>query len=158
MPKRPSLKAPPLPALEGNHSKLIGRLAGFEWKDVPLEAYKSNTETWKGITRRELVGKRGETVDFHVRYFEIQPGGYSTLEKHEHAHVVIGMRGVGEAQTGCFIWKVSVGDVVYVGPSDPHQFRCPQGASEPFGFLCVVDAERDRPIPVSGLGVCRICE
>jgi quercetin dioxygenase-like cupin family protein len=97
-------------------------------------------------------------MKFHVRYFEIAPGGFSTLEKHEHEHVVIPMRGKGEAQAGCYIWTVGVGDVVYVSPSDPHQFRCPADATEPFGFLCMVNSERDKPTSVDGLGVCHICE
>jgi len=157
--KKPALKTPPPPPIEGNHSKVIRRAAGaFDWKDVPLENYKADTATWKGITRRELVGKRGESARFHVRYFEIQPGGHSTLEKHEHEHVVIPLRGEGEAQAGCYMWKIGAGDVVYVSPSDPHQFRCPADAKEPFGFLCIVNAERDRPTPVDGLGVCHICE
>lgn len=156
---RGGLKTPPPPPIDGNHSKVLRKAAGaFEWKDVPLEPYKTDTADYKGISRRELVGKRGETTKFHVRYFEIQPGGHSTLEKHEHEHVVIPMRGTGEAQAGCYVWTVGVGDVVYVSPSDPHQFRCPEGAAEPFGFLCIVNSERDRPSPVDGLGVCHICE
>ncbi|OYV64322.1 MAG: hypothetical protein B7X07_06715, partial [Actinobacteria bacterium 21-64-8] len=71
-------------------------------------------------------------------------------EKHEHEHVVIPMRGMGEAQAGCYVWSVGVGDVVYVSPSDPHQFRCPADAKEPFGFLCIVNSERDRPTAVDG--------
>ncbi|MEK7388188.1 MAG: cupin domain-containing protein [Elusimicrobiota bacterium] len=156
---RGGLAAPLPPPLEGNHSKVIRKAsAGFEWAGVALESYKSDTATWKGISRRELVGKRGESTKFHVRYFEIQPGGHSTLEKHEHEHVVIVLRGCGEAQAGCYIWKVAPGDVVYVSPLDPHQFRCPAAASEPFGFLCIVNAERDAPTAVDGLGVCHICE
>ena len=156
---RGGLKAPPPPPLVGNHSKVIRREPGkFEWKEVPLEPYKADAAEYKGITRRELVGKRGESMRFHVRYFEISPGGYSTLEKHEHEHVVIPMRGRGEAQAGCYIWSVGPGDVVYVSPSDPHQFRCPEDATEPFGFLCMVNAERDKPVAVEGLGVCHICE
>ena len=151
-------KAPPPPALEGNHSKVIKFLEGFSWQGVPPEAYKADSETWKGITRRELAGKRGESTQFHVRYFELAPGGYSTLEKHRHEHVVIPLRGAGEAQAGCYIWKVAFGDVVYVSPADPHQFRCPADAKEPFGFLCIVNAERDKPQAVDGLGVCHICE
>lgn len=159
MDKKSALKTPPPPPIEGNHSKVIRKsVSGFEWAGVALESYKADTATWKGITRRELMGKRGETTKFHVRYFEIQPGGHSTLEKHEHEHVVIPMRGVGEAQAGCYIWKVSPGDVVYVSPSDPHQFRCPDDATEPFGFLCIVNSERDKPTTVDGLGVCHICE
>jgi|SRR5581483_3632351 len=152
------LKAPPPPPIQGNHSKVIRFLKDFNWGDVPLEDYKADTDTWKGITRRELAGKRGESMKFHVRYFEIAPGGYSTLEKHVHEHLVIPIRGQGEAQAGCYIWKVSFGDVVYVSPSDPHQFRCPADAKEPFGFLCMVNAERDKPTAVDGIGVCHICE
>jgi S-methyl-1-thioxylulose 5-phosphate methylthiotransferase len=157
---KPAAKVPAPPPLEGNHSKVLKRApdGAFEWTGVALEAYKTETADYKGITRRELVGKRGESAKFHVRYFEIAPGGYSTLEKHEHEHVVIPLRRRGEARAGCYAWSVGPGDVVYVSPSDPHQFRCPEGAAEPFGFLCIVNAERDRPTPVDGLGACRICE
>lgn len=149
---------PPPPTLEGNHSKVIRHQGSFNWADIDLEAYKETTDTWKGMTRRELIGKRGESPAFHVRYFEIAPGGHSTLEQHEHEHVVIPIRGRGEAQFGCYIYNVGFGDVVYVAPNDPHQFRNASDAAEPFGFLCVVNAERDLPLSVDGTGVCYICE
>ena len=149
---------PPPPPLVGNHSKVIRRDSDFTWRGVPVEPYKRTTEFWKGITRRELSGRRGESQSFHVRYFEIEPGGYSTLEKHAHEHVVIPLRGRGEAQFGCYIYEVGPGDVVYIAPNDPHQFRNAEGSTEPFGFLCIVDAERDPPQPVDGPGVCWICE
>jgi len=149
---------PPPPPLAGNHSKVIRHDGSFNWQGVPLEAYKDTTDTWKGITRRELSGKRGESQKFHVRYFEIAPGGFSTLEKHEHEHVVIPIRGRGEAQLDCYLYKVSFGDVVYIAPNDAHQFRNPDDATEPFGFLCIVNAERDVPQSVEGFGTCYICE
>jgi len=149
---------PAPPALTGNHSKVIRHRGDFTWDGIEVEAYKATTETWKGITRRELVGKRGESARFHVRYFELEPGGYSTLEKHEHEHVVIPQRGHGEVQFGCYVYRVEFGDVIYVAPNDPHQFRNPDDATEPFGFLCIVNAERDRPRSVDGLGACFICE
>ena len=149
---------PAPPSIDGNHSKVIRHSGEFDWQDVPLEAYKATTVNWKGITRRELIGKRGESPRFHVRYFELEPGGYSTLEKHEHEHVVIPQRGRGEVQFGCYLYQVGFGDVIYVAPGDPHQFRNPDDASEPFGFLCIVNAERDRPEAVDGLGACHICE
>lgn len=155
MSDRPQLEHPPL---VGNHSKVIRAAGPGQWEGVEPEDYKSDSETWKGISRRELLGKRGESPRFHVRYFEIQPGGYSTLEKHVHEHVVIPLRGEGEAQFGCYIYSVRPNDVIYVSPSDPHQFRCPEEASEPFGFLCMVNAERDRPQLVDGVGFCQICE
>ncbi len=154
----PRSTTPPHPPIAGNHSKVIRHQGDFSWQDVPLEPYKETTETWKGISRRELSGKRGESQRFHVRYFEIAPGGYSTLEQHDHEHVVIPIRGQGEAHFGCFIYRVSFGDIVYIAPNDPHQFRNAPEASEPFGFLCMVNAERDVPRHVEGGGVCYICE
>ena len=150
--------APSPPGLDGNHSKVIRRGADFTWHGVDIEPYKATTEHRKGITRRELSGKRGESQAFHVRYFEIEPGGYSTLEQHRHEHVVIPLRGRGEAQFGCYIYEVGMGDIVYVAPNDPHQFRNAEDATEPFGFLCIVNAERDTPIAVDGGGVCWVCE
>jgi S-methyl-1-thioxylulose 5-phosphate methylthiotransferase len=153
----PSAKPQP-PPLTGNHSKVIRHAGGFDWRGILAEPYKADGATWEGISRRELIGKRGESPRFHVRYFEIAPGGYSTLEKHAHEHVVIPLRGRGEARFGCSIYPVSFGDVVYVAPHDPHQFRAPADADEPFGFLCIVNAERDAPQPSDGLGACTICE
>jgi quercetin dioxygenase-like cupin family protein len=50
-------------------------------------------------------------------------------------------------QLGEAVQEVGFGDVVYVAPHEPHQFRNPS-AAEPFGFLCAVDAERDPPVPL----------
>nr|VFJ90569.1 MAG: Cupin domain-containing protein [Candidatus Kentron sp. H]VFJ91700.1 MAG: Cupin domain-containing protein [Candidatus Kentron sp. H]VFJ98336.1 MAG: Cupin domain-containing protein [Candidatus Kentron sp. H] len=150
---------PPLhPPLIGNHSKVIRHLGDFTWQDMDIKAYKADTETWKGITRQELIGKRGESPRFHVRYFEVAVGGYTTLEKHRHEHVVIPVRGRGEAQLGRCIYHVGFGDVIYISPDEPHQLRNPFDAKEPFGFLCLVNAERDRPQVTDGPEVCYICE
>jgi len=46
--------------------------------------------------------------------------------------------------------------VVYIAPGDPHQFRNDEG-DEPFGFLCIVNAERDRP-QGADVRYCPICE
>ncbi len=152
-------EAPPSPPpLDGNHSKVIRYQNDFAWKGVPIEPYKVTTEFWKGMTRRELVGHRGESPQFHLRYFEIAAGGYSSLEQHHHEHVVVVIRGSGEVQFGCYIHRVGFGDIVYVEPDQPHQFRCLEEAAEPFGFLCIVNATRDAPRAVDGGGVCYICE
>lgn len=151
-------RAPAPPPLEGNHSKVLRATSSGRWDGVEVEPYKATTETWRGVSRRELIGKRGESPRFHVRYFEIEPGGFSTLEKHDHEHVVHVQRGRGEVVFGCYRHRVGPGDVVYVAPGDPHQFSTPEDAPEPFGFLCIVNAERDRPEPVDGLGACWICE
>ena len=123
---------------------------GYGWDGVQTQAYKSGQEPgreWRGIIRQVLVGDRSEATHFHVRYFEISPGGHSSLEKHRHAHVVIAVRGRGRAILGATGHEMQPLDTVYVAPWTPHQFLAL--GDEPFGFFCIVDAARDRPQPVS---------
>jgi ribulose-bisphosphate carboxylase large chain len=91
-----------------------------------------------------LVGGQGETTAFHVRYFEIAPGGFTSLEEHGHEHVVLVLRGRGQVRLGGAAAELSFGDLVYVAPRESHQFW--NDSAEPFGFLCIVDAVRDRPV------------
>ena len=42
---------------------------------------------------------------------------------------------------------LKIGDTVYVAPDEVHQLRNHGG--EPFGFFCLVDAERDAPVPLT---------
>ena len=125
-------------------SRVVRRGPGFRWEGVPAADYKASAEHHRGVTRIGLVGDQGEATAFHLRYFEIAPGGFSSLEHHAHEHAVVVLRGQGEVRLGDAVHAVSFGDVVYVAPDEPHQFRNPS-ASEPLGFLCVVDAQRDAP-------------
>jgi len=77
-----------------------------------------------------------------MRYFEVESGGFTSLDVHEHDHGVVVLRGRGRVQLGDDTVDVSFGDVVYVSPRELHQFRCV--GQEPFGFLCVIPAERSR--------------
>lgn len=122
----------------------------YTWSEVECEAYKQGQESgreWKSIVRQVLIGKQAEATGFHLRYFEIEPGGCSSLEKHAHAHVVIAVRGQGQVVLNDQAWEMQALDTVYVAPWTPHQFLA--GSEEPFGFFCIVDAERDRPQAVS---------
>jgi quercetin dioxygenase-like cupin family protein len=104
--------------------------------------YKEDGTHFKDITRRILFdGTSG--INAQLRYFEIQPGGYSTLETHEHVHQVLILRGTGSALLKDTIIELKEFDCVEVKPHTWHQFRA--GSEEPFGFLCLVAADRDRP-------------
>lgn len=76
-----------------------------------------------------------------LRYFEVQPGAASRLEKHEHEHYVIVRRGLGYAVIGDTASEIGPSDVIYVGPLELHQFV--NRGDEPFGFYCFVDTCRD---------------
>jgi len=132
---------------EGGSSRLYKFQGDFTWQGVETETYKLPSATWCGVLRRTLVGKKGERASFQVRYFEIEPGGFSSLEKHTHEHVVIPIRGCAKAIVGTQCYEVAFLDTLYIAPEAAHQFV--NDGREPFGFLCIVDAERDRPRPVS---------
>ncbi len=129
-------------------SRLLPHAGGFRWAGVEPTAYKDSGD-FREVTRRVFVGEKGEPTAFHVRYFEVAPGGFTTLERHEHAHCVVVMRGSGEVVLDCRTHPMSFGDVLYVAPWESHQLRNPVSAAEPFGFLCIVDARRDRPVNAS---------
>ena len=112
------------------------------WVGVAVEDYKAPAAHHCGVVRSVLAGTKG----FQVRYFEISPGGFSSREYHRHEHVVVVMRGTGEVWLDGIWHEVGFGDTVYVAPLEVHQLR--NTGAEPFGFLCVVDAERDRPMIV----------
>lgn len=123
------------------------RMSDFRWQGVPATQYKQAADHHCGVTRISLAGETGESTAFHTRYFEIAPDGFSSFEQHAHEHVVVILRGRGTVRLGDTVHEVGFGDTVYVAPHEAHQFR--NVGTEPFGFLCIVDAVRDRPVPVT---------
>ena len=78
-----------------------------------------------------------------VRYFEVDAGGHTTLEKHEHTHLVIPIKGKGSCLVGDEVLPLAIHDLVYVPSWAWHQFRAAE--NEVLGFLCMVKVKRDRP-------------
>ena len=127
---------------------MIRRAGSFEWPDMELLPYKDRPGTFESVTRRNMF--KPENSNYEVRYFEVGPEGYTSFEKHEHEHCVVVLRGEGKVRLGDEWSDVSLNDTVYVGPMVPHQFR--NTGVEPFGILCVVDKDRDRPIVLDSEG------
>jgi ribulose-bisphosphate carboxylase large chain len=118
---------------------------GFQWSNRESTPYKDADDmAFKGVRRVELVGKFGEQTRCDLRYFEVEPGGFTSLEKHLHTHIVIGARGTGLLTMGNERIALEPMDVVYLHPLEVHQLH--NETREPFGFLCIVDHERDRPM------------
>jgi len=114
----------------------------FAWEHVNLLKYKEEGTHFKSVTRQILFGG-SKNLPGELRYFEIAPGGHSTLERHEHLHVVIIIRGNGMALVGTDVVSLDLFDVVHIPSRTWHQFQAT--AEEPLGFLCLVNTDRDRP-------------
>lgn len=112
------------------------------WDDVAVMAYKQDDSVpYRDVTRQVLFAD--PRLGCEWRYFEVAEGGYSTLERHQHVHAVMIHRGRGQCLVGRIIGDVAVGDLVFIPPLTWHQFRA--NAGDVLGFLCLVNAERDRP-------------
>ena len=120
----------------------------FVWAGVRIQGYRGGQEDlpergYRGVSRQTITSGPLEQCGFEVRYFEVEPGGYTRLERHEHVHSVTALRGHGYAIVGKEVHPISGHDHIYVPPMTLHQFV--NDGDEPFGILCVVDADRDRP-------------
>jgi quercetin dioxygenase-like cupin family protein len=120
----------------------IRRTGDCRWDGIAVSAYKPGGTHFAGVTR-QLLFQGGEGLGCQLRYFEVAPGGYSSLERHRHVHAVMVIRGRGRALVGDRIFELGMHDLVQVPPRTWHQFRA--AGDEPFGFLCMVDCGRDAP-------------
>ena len=115
----------------------------LRWLDVLVRAYGANGEDESGAeraSRQVLIGYDEQSPHFHLRYFGVQPGGHTSLDQHVHDHGVYVIHGRASLRLGDEEHEVSTGDVVYISGNEIHQFVTL--GDEPFGFLCVVPAQR----------------
>ena len=122
---------------------LVHRKArSYRWEGVQELPYKEdNRALFSSITRQVLFSD--PALHSELRYFEVAAGGFSTLERHEHMHAVLVLRGRGHCLVGEEVRRIELRDLITVPPMTWHQFRAT--ANEPLGFLCMVNAARDKP-------------
>ena len=115
----------------------------YTWEGVRLLAYKEEPGTHFSQVTRQVLSEGSPDLFAELRYFEVAPGGHSTLERHEHVHLVLIGRGGGHCLVGDKVSAVKPMDAVIIPSLTWHQFRATGTA--PLGFFCVVASERDRP-------------
>lgn len=114
----------------------------YRWDQVECLQYKAEgSAPFKDITRQVLFSQEDQASE--LRYFEVAPGGHSTLERHQHTHAVLILRGRGTVRIGNDIIEINERDLVSVDPLTWHQFHAAQDSA--LGFLCLVSKARDKP-------------
>ena len=122
----------------------VVKSGGTGWSAVAPQLYKADTASFCEVTRRVILGgPEGDELQFELRYFEVAPDGWTSLERHQHPHAVVVLAGRGAVRIQNERFEIEPFDAIYVAPGEPHQFL--GGAQEKLGLLCVVDRERDRP-------------
>lgn len=89
-----------------------------------------------GMTIRRVISAVDGATDFTMDVFEIRPGGHSAFHAHPWEHQVFVVRGSGilvgeEGET-----PFGEGDVIFVAPNEPHQFR--NAGTVPVEFVCLI--------------------
>ena len=123
-------------------SEHVRQTGTFRWDGVEVKPYKSEGSHFAGVTRQTLF-EGGGGLACQLRYFEIAPRGWSSLERHHHAHAVMIVRGAARVLIGNRLVEAQTHDLIRVPPLTWHQFQ--PSREEPLGFLCMVDCERDVP-------------
>jgi quercetin dioxygenase-like cupin family protein len=112
----------------------------LRWQDLPVRAYGPENSTASRATRQIMIGSEEGAPHFHLRYFAVQPGGYTSLDQHAHDHGVYVLHGRARLRLGDEEHEINAGDVIYISGNEVHQFFTL--GEEPLGFLCIVPANR----------------
>lgn len=113
----------------------------YTWNGIDKLIYKEDNSPFKDVTR-QILFQGAFDLPVQFRYFEVGAGGFSTLEHHEHTHMVMIFRGHGQCLLGDEVKNVKEGDFFTISSHVIHQFRANEKV--PLGFLCLVNESRDK--------------
>lgn len=94
-----------------------------------------------GARMRMLVGPQEGATNFHMRHFEVAPGGFTPHHQHDYEHEILILRGEGTARSEQGERTFKSGDVIWVPANEMHQFR--NTGPAPLEFICLIPAPRD---------------
>ena len=118
----------------GTHHRCTDTWPGYRWEDIRSESYEGDGAS--GGTKHVLIGRRDGAANYCLRYFEIAPGGQSSLDRHAHDHGVFILHGKAQVTMGAETVEAGKGDVLYIPPNEEHQLI--NVGNSVLGFLCVV--------------------
>ena len=110
-----------------------GESGKFDWEDVRREPYTGDGAV--GGTKLSIIGPQEGAHNFTFRYYEVEPGGRTSFDRHTHDHGVLIVKGKARVLIGGEKKEVGFGDVIYIGPNEPHQFE--SIGDEALGCFCV---------------------
>jgi quercetin dioxygenase-like cupin family protein len=110
----------------------------FGWAGSRVRRYDSGAAS--GVTETWLIGKAEQARNYALRYYEVEAGGHTKREAHEHDHGLVFLCGQGQVLLGDETHDVAQGDVVYIAPNLLHEIA--NTGPGPLGFLCIIPATR----------------
>jgi len=93
-----------------------------------------------GAKMRMLVGPNDGAMNFHMRHFEVAPGGHTPHHSHDYEHEILILTGGGVAKSEKGERRFRAGDVIFVPPNERHQFI--NDGTVPCTFICLIPAQQ----------------
>ena len=89
-----------------------------------------------GVKMRKVIAEKEGAKNFIMRVFEMEPGGYTPLHKHDWEHEVFVLSGTGIAISPMGEREINNGDVIFVPGGEDHQFK--NLGKETLEFICLI--------------------
>jgi quercetin dioxygenase-like cupin family protein len=119
--------------MSGIHKFSSGK-GEYHW--VGVNGIPLNDEGIKAATKHVLIGDNDDAPNFIMRFFQLEPGGHSKLERHPQEHEVIILNGAGDVQIADQVFSIEPFDVVFIEGGELHQFKAKE--NQRLGFICVI--------------------
>ncbi len=95
----------------------------------------------EGAQMRMLIGPDDGATNFHMRQFEVAPGGYTPCHRHDYEHEILILSGAGTAKSEQGERSFRSGDIIFVPANEEHQFK--NTGADPLTFICLIPAPQD---------------
>ena len=109
----------------------VSRIVDHTQNDVNMEGAKN-------VRMRMLIGPDEKAPTFHMRHFEIQPGGNTPHHTHDYEHEVLILKGKGHVKSPEGDKPFEPGMVVFVPANEKHAFVNTGGES--VEMICLIPA------------------
>ena len=107
----------------------------------PIESHVQGNvemEGASGVKMRMLISPDDGADKFHMRQFEVAPGGHTPHHAHDYEHEVLILSGSGTVNSHQGDKTFKAGDVIFMPPNEKHQFL--NTGAEPMTFICLIPA------------------
>ncbi len=101
----------------------------------------SSPEGTKGVVFRKLIAENVDAPNFHMRLFDVAPGGNTPKHTHDWEHDVYVVGGRGKIVLRDRDVPLAEGDAVFVEPNELHQFV--NDGDSLLRIICVVPRPED---------------
>lgn len=106
----------------------------YYWDKV--QAHLLEEEGLQSVTKHVLIGEQEKAPNYIMRYFSLEAGGHTRLERHPQEHEILVLRGMGTVQIGEESHALKPLDAIFIEGNELHQFN--NTGSDPFGFICII--------------------